>query len=188
MRNTTSAIHKENLVCTTCNKPFRPETKEIYCKIHDGHRQFICEPCVNTWRKRWTTATIEVQPIDKLMGDKIAMVTFADGTKNLVHYGNAGGVCDSTTLDATDEFFDRLGKADVAYYAEINNKTVVSCEFTEGYEENICTVMFADGHSINLHYKYGRGGCLLLDPVEMTGAKVTEEQQREINRLFSEQQ
>ena len=187
MRNNSNAIHKEPLVCTTCGKPFRPLTNEVYCKTKDGHRQFICEPCVDKWKKRWTTANIEIQPMDERTEKKLALVKFADGQTMLLPYGSICGVYDAE-LDAPNEFFDNLGKLDKAYYAEVNKKVVASCEFTEGYEENICVVTFADGHTLKLHYKYGRGGCLLLDPVEMTAAKVSEVQQREINRIFSEQQ
>lgn len=187
MRNNKAAYHKEQLTCSVCNKPFRPETKEVWCKINGGHRQFVCEPCVDKWKKRWTSASITIQPID-WTGRKMAMVKFADGQEMLMPYSIVLGVYDSETTDAPEEFFDTLGKLDKAYYAEVNKKTVASCEFTEGYEENICVVTFADGHTLKLHYKYGRNGCLLLDPVEMTAAKVSEVQQREINRIFSEQQ
>ena len=189
MRNDKSAIHKEPMVCNTCKKPFRPATTEPYCKINGNQKLFVCDSCVEKWRKRWTSASVEIMPADKFTGDKLAMVNFTDGSKTLIHYGSICGQYDSVGVDAPVEFFDNLGKLDKTYYAQVNKGVVSSCEFTEGYEENICTVMFADGHTLKLHYKYGKGGgLLLLDPVEMTGAKVTEVQQREINRLFQEQQ
>ena len=186
MRNDKSAIHTEPLVCTTCKKPFRPATKEPYCKINGGQKLFVCDSCVDNWRKHWTSATIEIMPVDKFTGDKLAMVNFTDGSKQIIHYGSIGGEYDSVTLDAPIEFFDNLGKLDKAYYSEVNKGIVADATFEESFEENLCTVIFKDGHNLRLHYKYGRGGCLLLDPVETTGAKVTEEQLRVINGLFQQ--
>ena len=173
--------------CCECNKSFTPKKAALdYQKTPQGNLEFFCEKCMDKWREKWTKG-IKIVPLDSRGKTKAqAEVTFASGEMFILSYDSSNGDYDTGIMDTPVEFKELLKKATRQYHEQQRGKAVASCDFTEGYEENVLTIRFGNGKERLLHYRYGRKGELMIDPKELAVANLEDEQMAAIQRMFDE--